>query len=340
MLYQFEKPMATVKSSLDKANESNSEEDIDKTIDDMVSALKDAGTGLASVRELCNKSQYRVSATDKASIDSQKAIISGSQTAIVGLESDISLLRSQNSANITAAQSGVDSAKSVLDIQKASYNSLVADPRQIDLEGIKASIKEAEAAYKLIAENREKAFIRAPFSGTVSNIPFKENNLISSGQTIASLVNKDGLQVKAYISEKEKEYIENGAAVSFGEGLEGIVANISPSVNDTTKKIEIIIAITSDKAPFTIGEYVESKISTKRDLVGSDKFLLPLKAVKLGNDKAYVYVLDGEIVEEKEVTLGKVVNESIEVLEGLSMGDNIISSVRGIKAGEKVKVKN
>jgi RND family efflux transporter MFP subunit len=337
--YKIETSMNSVKTSIDNAKSTNKEADIDKAIDDTYSAVKVIADALAEIREVCNKSEYPVTTADKSTLDSHKSIMSGAQTSLTGIKSDISLTRTQNEANIASVQARVDSAKAALDLQKASYNSVIADPRDVDLEGINYSIKEAEAAYRLIATNRDKAFIRAPFSGTVSAIPSKENSLISSGQVVVSLVNKDGLQVKGYVADKEKSLIENGAEVKIEGGINGIVSNISPSINDTTKKVEVIIAITDENAPLTIGEYVEADIMIKKDLSGSDNFLLPLKAIKFNAEKAYVCTVKDGLVEEKEVKTGNVINESIEVLGGLSMEDEIAASSRGLKAGEKVKIK-
>jgi RND family efflux transporter MFP subunit len=314
---------------------------IDSSIDQIIAYLDTVLSSLTEVRDACDIYTYKNTVPDsvRSSIDSQKSVVSTIKNSIVSLKNDISVSKTQNQNSINSAKSAVDTAKSAVAIQEASLNSVTASPRDVDLEGINASIKQAEAAYRLAATNRDKAFIRAPFSGNVSAMPFKEGNLVTSGQVVASLVNKDGMQVRAYISEKEREYIEEGTSVSLGNGIDGIISNISPSINDSTKKIEVIIAITTEKSSLVIGDSIEAKIMAKKDLTESDKFLLPLKSVKFNSEQSMVYVLEENIVQEKKVKLGNVVNESVEVLEGLSMDDKIISSTRGLKAGDKVKVK-
>ncbi len=340
---------------------------VDNAIEKTINNLEKILGYLTDMRDACDEGSYRNSVPDtvRASIDSQKSIISSTKNSMVSMKSEISILKTQNETSVSnarnavtsikneisvlktqnensinTAKAAVDAAKAGVAVQEAGLSSVTAAPRDIDLQGIHASIKEAEAAYRLISLNREKAFIKAPFSGTVSAVSVKDNNLVSSGQNVVSLVNKNGLQAKVYVSEKEKELIEEGAIVNFEEGIEGVVSNISPSINDTTKKIEVIVAITSDNPALVIGEHVEAKIVAKKDLTKSDKFLIPLKAITFDMEQPQVYTLDGDVIKVIDVKLGKVVNESIEVMEGLSMDDKIVSSTRGLKKGDKVKVKN
>ncbi len=340
---------------------------VDNAIEKTINNLEKILGYLTDMRVACDEGRYRPSVPDtvRASIDSQKSIISSTKNSMVSMKSEISILKTQNETSVSnarnavtsikneisvlktqnensinTAKAAVDAAKAGVAVQEAGLSSVTAAPRDIDLQGIHASIKEAEAAYRLISLNREKAFIKAPFSGTVSAVSVKDNNLVSSGQNVVSLVNKNGLQAKVYVSEKEKELIEEGAIVNFEEGIEGVVSNISPSINDTTKKIEVIVAITSDNPALVIGEHVEAKIVAKKDLTKSDKFLIPLKAITFDMEQPQVYTLDGDVIKVIDVKLGKVVNESIEVMEGLSMDDKIVSSTRGLKKGDKVKVKN
>ena len=58
-------------------------------------------------------------------------------------------------------------AESAYLAQKSAYESLVAKPRDVDLEGLKASINQAGASYQLIKTQRDNAFIKAPFDGTI-----------------------------------------------------------------------------------------------------------------------------------------------------------------------------
>ncbi|OQB08241.1 MAG: putative efflux pump membrane fusion protein [Parcubacteria group bacterium ADurb.Bin216] len=340
---------------------------IDSAIEKTINNLEKILGYLTDMRDACDEGSYRNSVSDaiRTSIDSQKSVISSTKNSMVSMKSEISILKTQNETSVSnarnavtsikneisvlktqnensinTAKSAVDAAKAGVAVQEAGLSSVTAAPRDIDLQGIHASIKEAEAAYRLIALNREKAFIKAPFSGTVSAVSVKDNNLVSSGQNVVSLVNKNGLQAKVYVSEKEKELIEEGAIVNFEEGIEGVVSNISPSINDTTKKIEVIVAITSDNPALVIGEHVEARIVAKKDLTKSDKFLIPLKAITFDMEQPQAYALDGDVIKVIDVKLGKVVNESIEVMEGLSIDDKIVSSTRGLKKGDKVKVKN
>ncbi|MDD4409918.1 MAG: efflux RND transporter periplasmic adaptor subunit [Candidatus Pacebacteria bacterium] len=314
---------------------------VDSAIDQTIKNFDLILSSLTEIRDICDKYTYKntVPNSVRTSIDSQKSVISSVKNSMVSLKNDISVLKTQNENSINSAKSAIDTAKSGVAVQEASLGSVTASPRDIDLEGINASIKEAEAAYRLIQANRDKAFIRAPFDGKVSAMPLKDNNFVTSGQIVASLVNENGMQVKAYVSEKDSGYVEEGALVKIKDGVDGIVSNISPSVDASTKKIEIIIPVTSNSSSLTIGDNVEPKVTVKNNFSGTDKFLLPFKAIKFSSGKTYVCVVKDGLIEEKEVELGKTSNESVEILKGLSIDDKVVASSKGLKAGQSVKVK-
>ncbi len=230
------------------------------------------------------------------------------------------------------------SAENVIKIKEASYNQALAslekikaDPRAVDLASLRAVVAQSAAAYS-------KSIIKAPFDGIISNLPFREGDLVSAGQIVAGVVNKEGLQIKAYINQKERLLISENNSVNIEDIYEGIVTDIAPSIDTTNKKIEVIIVVTQADASLAIGQYANAKISIENSQ--GAQFMIPLSAIKTYEDKKTVFcVNENNEIYEKEVEVGDILGDNAEIKSGLAAGDKIISSVKGLSVGQEVIVK-
>ena len=68
--------------------------------------------------------------------------------------------------------------------------------------------------------------------------------------------------------------------------------------------------------------------------------LVPKAAVKTDNGKTFVFVVNGETVERRAVTLGGTDGDRVEVIAGLHAGDRVVlDPPADLKDGAKVMVK-
>lgn len=241
------------------------------------------------------------------------------------------------------AQSMVDSAQASLLQAQAVYGSVTASPRDVDLKSFQASIQESQASYQLIKANRDKAFIEAPFDGVISVLPVKRGELVSPGSRIISIVNDGGLQVSAYINERDRALIEEGTESFVEDTIKASVVHIAPSVDPQTRKVRVISVLedTDQENNLLIDQYVRIKF-TATDKNTASTFLLPLAAIKTTTRGSFVFTtesVDGKVViKELPIQVGRIIGENIEVVEGISSEIELITNVRGLKNGQEVTV--
>jgi RND family efflux transporter MFP subunit len=321
--------------------DSKNHEDIDNLINKAEKSSEKVFDALSEIKAISDSIIYEniVSSSEKAALETQKNYIHGVYSAMIALKNNISILKTSQSAAVKSHESNLEVAKNNYEALKAAHDLILADPREIDLITIKSSIKEAESAYDYIYNNIQKSFIRAPFSGKVSSVPAKLNSLTSTGMPVVSILNDSGLQAKVYISDKDIKLIKEGARVLINKNIEGIVSNIAPAIDPNTKKIEVNVTVT-DSNDLIIGEYVNIDIFINKDIL-QEKYLLPLKSVLITPHKNYVFTLNDQgVIEKKEIKTANIINRSIEVIEGIDGNTKILKSVRGLKEGEEVKIKN
>ena len=350
-----------IKSEIDNLNISSSQSTIKKASDFITESLTSTLKALREMRKTLDntitKSIFTSSNLDalKASVDAQITAIntaksnqeSGEQAAKTSKLSDntnddsVRLAYEKAVEDLESAKKqsevNIKSAEANLAIQNANLVATLADPREVDLSSMRASVRESQAAYSLAKTNRDKAFIHAPFDGVVSAVPFREFDLVSAGQNLVGLVNANGLEIKAYINEKDRKLVDLGSKVEIEGEFSGEITRISPSIDNTTHKIEIIISVLDEETYLTIGQFTNLKIKVSDELSKKDIFLLPLKAVKISSEAAYVFVVNEEaIIESQEVQLGDVVNDLIEIVSGLDANMEVLESTRGLEVGDKV----
>ncbi len=232
---------------------------------------------------------------------------------------------------INSAQNALKSAEQALAIKIAG-----ASNEQIKAQ--EAAVEQAQASAAVIAAQISKTIIRSPITGTVSDIPVKYGELVSPGQLVASVVSKGALQIKAFISDYDLPYIQQDQIVNIGETATGTITNISPSVDPTTKNVQIQIAVSQpDEAGLVVGQSVEIKIVNNADQ-NEEIYQLPLQAVRVDGNNYSVLVVNNNLIEAKEVEVANVKGETIEIKKGLSPDMKIISPVYELKIGQKVNV--
>lgn len=183
-----------------------------------------------------------------------------------------------------------------------------------------------------------KTIIRSPIRGTLAVLPIRLGELISPGQLIASIVNTSGLEIKTYVDSKELPQINLGNKVIIENDIPGQVIRIAPSVDPAFKKVEINIAVSEpQKSNLIVGQFINLNILINKNSNSSGLYLIPLEAVKVMPDKAFIYSVNetNEII-EYSVILGRIIGESVEVIEGIASSVSIVSSIRGLSVGQKV----
>jgi len=330
----------SIELDINKAEETKNYEDIDSAILSMRGILLNTIDALQEIEDVSDSIHYKdvVSSAYRTALATQKNYINASYSALNTIENSLLLLKDQNASSLNSAEAQVDIAKSNYEAARSNYEAIIADPRDVDISALEASVKEVKAAYNLVKNNRDNAFIRAPIYGKISALPIKRNNLVSAGQVVVSMVNDSGIKVKTYVSPEDRKLIKEGVSVVVNDSISGNVSSIAPSIDDMTKKIEVNVAI-ADNDNLLIGEYVNIEIDISEELLDDDIYFLPIESISITPQKTSVFIVNSDNeIEEVNIVTGRVVNDLIEVLDGIDPEMSIVKSIRGINKGDKVEI--
>lgn len=202
-----------------------------------------------------------------------------------------------------------------------------------------------EQRAKTIKEQLKMAKIISPISGTVESVPLRVGQMASPGLPTSTIrvINMSVAKISADVSEAYAARIKDGndALVSFpdlGKDIEAKLNFTSRFIDPTNRtfKVECKIAPKDIELRANMIAYLKIK-----DYTNDKAFCLPVNYVQSNQDGKFVYIAKQNgndwTAERRSIKTGRDYNGNIEVLEGITAGENIITSgFQSLNGGEKV----
>ena len=204
-----------------------------------------------------------------------------------------------------------------------------ADP--LDLALLQADIEAARIALSGVLADLEAVVLRAPWSGTVSELLTDVGQQIRVGDAVVEMVDHNVVEMSGIVDEIDVLYLREGAAATVrlealeGQTLAGVVSRIATEPNSQQGVVSYPLDVTLETAP---GVQLLEGLSAVASVVireETDVLLIPLQALHGTFDRPAVRVLgeDGE-VELREIILGNSDDFWTVVESGLSEGETLL----------------
>ncbi|MFZ2887252.1 MAG: HlyD family efflux transporter periplasmic adaptor subunit [Minisyncoccia bacterium] len=242
-------------------------------------------------------------------------------------------------ADVTASRAAINASLSAVTSARTSLEASQTGT----VSSTDAVIKQAEGAYQAALANLEKTIIRSPIAGTLNNFTVKLGDFVAPTQQVAIVSNNGALQAVAYVTEEDKARVAVGQKVTIENDISGTITRIAPALDPVTRRIEIKIGLPATaNTVLTNGQSVRVELAnsgTKPTATTENGILsIPITALKIEADRTTVFVVEGDRLVAKEITIGKLSGASVQVTEGLSADTEIVIDARGQKDGDTVQV--
>lgn len=238
--------------------------------------------------------------------------------------------------SVTTSLSAIASAQSSLTL--AANNS--GDTGVVSASS--AALKQAQGAYNAALANLEKTIIRTPISGTLNNFTIKLGDTVSPQQQVAIVSNNGALEAVAYVTEEDKSQISVGKKVTLEGDVIGTITKIAPALDPVTRRIEVRIGLPSGAIKeFTNGQSVRVELANEsgeatKPVTGP--LAIPITALRMEASRTIVFTVEKGALVAKEITIGRLSGETVQVTAGLTADTEIVVDARGRKEGEMVNV--
>jgi multidrug efflux pump subunit AcrA (membrane-fusion protein) len=240
---------------------------------------------------------------------------------------------------VAAAKDRVDRAQLQIRSLEQRRTALVATS---DRTAAEARLKEAEAAAALAEQRIRQSVVRAPIEGVLYQFDIKPGAYLNAGDAVGAIGRLDRVKVNVYVDEPDLGRVAKGMPVEItwdaqpGRQWMGEVDRTATEVValGTRQVGEVACVIENPDRDLLPGTNVNVQIQAQS--VG-DALAVPKEAVRTQDGKTGVFVLAGDHLAWKSVTLGVASTTKTQV-QGLNEGDAVaLSSEKPLKDGMPVK---
>ena len=200
-------------------------------------------------------------------------------------------------------------------------------------------------SYKADRENLlaliRKREVRAPFDGIVGLRYVSEGSYVSTTTRIASIQKINPLKVDFSIPEKYADQVSVGSTVQFISSetnlqFTGTLYAIEPKVDPATRTLQLRALCSNKSEKIFPGAYVQIELQLKKI---SDALMVPTQAVVPVLKGQTIFVCKNGIVVSIPVNTGIRTASTVQILNGLSTGDTVITTgLMQLRPGLPVKV--
>jgi len=217
------------------------------------------------------------------------------------------------------------------------------DRAKAGLEVVKANVKQAEAALTTAKITLGKATIKAPITAVVSDKYVDEADMVGPSTPLIRIVQMKTLKVLGGVGERYLPQLVPGKTPVYVNAdaypqdvFEGTVYRIGVAVDPATRTAKVEIRIPNSEMRLKPGMFARMTIVLQER---ENAVVVPDSALIREQGNVYVFVANGGKAHRREVKLGLLQSEYYEVLEGLSVGELVVTrGRRQIVDGQAIEV--
>ncbi len=285
---------------------------------------------------LKNAMQVVAGALDAAQADVQDAANALTQAkAALNSTQSVEVYQVESAAQ-TALRSVATTSLREIEYQKAqaSLRQIQALPRTVDLASYEAEVERTRATYASAAARLDKAHIRSPIVGSITDVRVKVGEQVTGSQVVVVVqTTQEQFEIAADVSESDIAKLDLGNDVimtfdAFGSGveLEGYVGEIDPAEKliEGVVYYRVTVYLQNAREALALRPGLTTDITIETE-VRQGAITLPQRAVHEDQEGAYVMILVDGAPQRRSVTLGLRGDLGrVEILSGVIEGDEII----------------
>lgn len=197
------------------------------------------------------------------------------------------------------------------------------------LDAGRLAMQAAENQLEIARRQLENTKIKTPIAGTINARLVDIGTMVQLGMPVANIVDITTLKVRVNVSEQEAFRLKPGDPVEIstdvypGQKFQARVDNIASKADEAhTYPVEIRL-VNNARFPLRAGMFCRIAFTS---ITATDALAIPRVALVGSVKNAEVFVVRNGIASLQQIVVGKQTNEYLEVLNGLSEGDTVVTS--------------
>lgn len=255
-------------------------------------------------------------------------------TVLVRLDDD--LLRASLAMKVASRkQAEVDLKR----LQKLATNRLTTED-QLAKASTEVDLAKADELYQRTLLSR--TVIKAPFTGVISARLKEPGDVVGANEHVLTLFDPGLITAAVQLPEQLHSRVSLKDTVkvridSLGDqSFDAKILRIHPVIDAQTRRGTVEIQLDPVPANARPGQLCRVTLET----AATPRRLIPLNALQFDSEGSFVYRISEETKAIRTaVTIGLQIGDSIEIIDGVNDGDNIVGKgFLGLKSGKKVRI--
>jgi RND family efflux transporter MFP subunit len=273
--------------------------------------------------------------------DGEDDTVAIEQTAVVRqAKAALEEARRQRDRFATFVQRGI-SARA--DLESADAQLQIAEGRYQDsLEEVRnrqAVLAQRRSEVALARQQLEDTTLKSPIDGVVRERHAFAGEYRAAGTPVVTVVRQHPLRLQLAIPERSAANLRVGQLVRVtvegdAEAYRGRVARLSPAITEGNRTLAIEAEVPNEAGRLRPGMFARAEIVTDETL----SIVVPQSALVVFAGVEKLLVAKEGKVHEQRVRTGRRVGEQIEILDGVTPGDFVITTPGGLAEGATVRV--
>jgi len=243
--------------------------------------------------------------------------------------------------NIAEVENQLTFAKTVFEKRDRLWKQNIGT--EIDYLQAKNNKESLEKSLETLQTQLEKTKIKAPFSGTIEEVPVSAGQIVQPGVPVAFLVSNENMYIHAEVSEAYVGKFKKGDKVNvtvpaLNESFESSIVSVGSVINEASRTFTIEVKLPN------VDDYLKTNLVTIVELTDyhvDEAIVIPSRIIQEDLQGTYVYKVNGSKAEKVHIKLGQTYNSHSEVLTGLNAGESIVDKgARTIADGSAINIQN
>lgn len=278
-----------------------------------------------------------------------KADLQSSRMQVKNLEKSVKQLKDLVASHAATEQELIQAQENLTKVQGTLHT---LEAKQTDLklresqsvEGAQFRMSQAQNVVQSLEAKVASATVVSPINGTLFSLPVKLGDFVQTGQVLAEMADLRRVRVRAFVDEPDLGSLAVGQAVEVT--WDGKPGKVWTGKTQQLPKQVVALGMRS------VGNVLCSIDNSDQDLLPntnvdvqilvhsqSDALSVPRAAVNEQGNQHYVYLVQGDRVERRNITVGIASTSMYQVFSGLSAGDVVAEPVeQTLRNGTKIRL--
>jgi membrane fusion protein (multidrug efflux system) len=228
-------------------------------------------------------------------------------------------------AQVDRAQADRDLAQQALTRTRALLADKAAAPA--DVERAEAQMRSTQAGLDLLQLRLDRTVVRAPFTGVAGQRLASLGDYVNNSTRLITLQTVHPQRAAFQVPERYADRLKMGQRVLFrvaalaGRDFTGTVDFVDPRVQLPSRTITVKAVVPNPRRELAAGMFIEARLETA---TRPSALVIPEDAVSPVAGAMYVWVVEGDKAQRREVELGVRTPGYVEIQKGLSLGEQVV----------------